>query len=69
MTTQCNTKQVEFLPFKSPLTSRNLKVVGRFENDKVSSDGGIVLLREVEHRLGVIRRFSECFIDHRTPTT
>ena len=68
MSTQCNTKQIEFLPFKGSRTPRNLKVVGRFDNDKVSSDGGIALLREVEHRFRVIRRFSECFIDHRNPS-
>jgi len=68
MSTQCNTKQIEFLPFKSPRTSRTLKVTGRFDADKVSSDGGIALLREAEHRFRVIRSFSECFTDHRNPS-
>ncbi len=74
MSTQCNTKQIEFLPFKSLETSRNSpgskrtrKVIAKFDSDKVSSDGGVALLREAEHRFGVIRRFAECFIDHRNP--
>ena len=75
MSTQCNTKQIEFLPFKSletsgngPGSKRTRKVIAKFDSDKVSSDGGIVLLREAEHRFGVIRRFAECFIDHRNPS-
>ena len=67
MSRQCNTKQIEFLPFKSPRTSRTLKVTDRFDADKVSSDGGIALLRETERRFRVIRSFSKCFIDHRNP--
>ena len=67
MSTQRNTNQLEFLPFKNPETSRTLKVVGRFEEDKVSSDGGIALLRETEHRFRVMRSFSGCFIDRRNP--
>ena len=42
-------------------------MIARFDADKVSSDGGVALLREAEHRFGVIRRFSECFIDRRDP--
>ena len=75
MSTQCNTKQIEFLPFKSletstngPGSKRTRKVIAKFDSDKVSSDGGIALLREAEHRFGVIRRFAECFIDHRNPS-
>ena len=43
------------------------KVIGQFDADKVSSDGGVVLLREAEHRFRVIKRFSECFTDYRNP--
>ena len=75
MSTQCNTEQIEFLPFKtletstnSPGSKRTRKVIAKFDSDKVSSDGGIALLREAEHRFGVIRRFAECFIDHRNPS-
>ena len=74
MSIQCNTKQIEFLPFKSletsgnsPGSKRTRRVIAKFDSDKVSSDGGATLLREAEHRFGVIRRFAECFIDHRNP--
>ena len=68
MSTQCNTNQLEFLPLKSSITNqRTRRVLGRFDSDKVSSDGGIALLREAEHRFGVIRRLSECFTDNRNP--
>ena len=31
----------------------------------VSSDGGLPLLHELEQRMGLLRRFAECFTDHR----
>ena len=66
MSTQCNTNQISFLPFKSSVNNqRTRRVLGRFDADKVSSDGGVALLREAEQRFGVIRRLSECFTDHR----
>lgn len=63
-----NTNQLEFLPFKSSTSNeRTRRVLGRFDADKASSDGGAVLLREAEHRFRVIRGLSECFTDHRDP--
>ena len=68
MSTQCNTNQLEFLPFKSSTSNeRTRRILGRFDADKVSSDGGVALLREAEHRFRVIRKLSECFTDHRDP--
>jgi hypothetical protein len=43
------------------------EVVGRFDGGKISSDTGGLLLREVEKRLGILRRFSGCFRDYRDP--
>jgi hypothetical protein len=43
------------------------EVVGRFDGGKISSDTGGLLLREVEKRLGILRRFSDCFRDYRDP--
>jgi len=40
-------------------------VLGRFDGGAISSDGGGVLLREVEVRTGIIRQFAGCFTDHR----
>lgn len=43
------------------------EIVARFDGGRVSSDGGGVLLKEVEDRFGFIRRFAECFTDYRDP--
>ena len=40
-------------------------VVGRFDGGEITSDGGGVLLREVEHRTRILGRLSECFTDYR----
>ena len=42
-------------------------VVGRFDGGEITSDGGGVLLREVEHRTRILGRLSESFTDHRDP--
>lgn len=42
-------------------------VVAQFDGGAISSDGGGVLLRQVEQRTGIIRQFAECFTDHRDP--
>ena len=61
MTTQCNAAKLDF----DPLGPR--EVLGRFDGGEITSDAGGVLLREVESRARVLRRMSECFIDHRAP--
>jgi hypothetical protein len=43
------------------------EVIGRFDGGKISSDAGGVLLREVEKRFGILKRFSTCFRDYRDP--
>ena len=62
MTTKCNTEQLAF----HGLGRR--EVVGRFNGGEISSDGGGLLLREVEQRTHILRRLSGCFTDHRDPT-
>ena len=42
-------------------------VVARFDGGAITSDGGGLLLREVEGRSGIIARFSRGFTDHRDP--
>src|SRR5580658_2047523 len=44
------------------------EVVARFDGGALTSDGGAVLLREVDLRLGILARFAACFTDHRDPT-
>lgn len=43
------------------------QVVAAFDGGKVSTDGGGLLLREVEERWGIVRQFAGCFTDHRDP--
>jgi hypothetical protein len=40
-------------------------VVARFDGGDITSDGGAILLRELEAKTGIIRRFADCFTDHR----
>jgi hypothetical protein len=59
MRTDCNGVRFEF----QPLARR--KVVADFNGGRLSSDGGALLLREIEERFGLIDRFAQCFTDHR----
>jgi hypothetical protein len=43
------------------------EVVGRFDGGTITSDGGSLLLREVESFSGIISRFARGFVDHRNP--
>jgi hypothetical protein len=43
------------------------EVVGRFDGGMISSDAGGLLLREVEKRFGILKRFAACFRDYRDP--
>ena len=61
MNTECSTDPLEF----HALGRRT--VVERFDGGEISSDGGGLLLREVEQRTQILRRLSQCFIDHRHP--
>ncbi|MDQ3329385.1 MAG: transposase, partial [Planctomycetota bacterium] len=42
-------------------------VIAGFSGGEISSDGGGLLLREVERATGVLRRSAGCFTDHRDP--
>jgi hypothetical protein len=59
MTTECNPAQLEF----HALGRR--EVVGRFDGGRITSDGGGLLLREVDARIGLMRRLAGCFVDYR----
>ena len=61
MRTECNQESFQF----HPLNQR--RVVGRFDGGAITSDGGGLLLREVEKRTGIIAQFAACFTDHRNP--
>jgi hypothetical protein len=43
------------------------RVEAAFDGGRQSSDAGLLLLREVAERTGLLRRFAECFADYRRP--
>jgi hypothetical protein len=43
------------------------EVVARFDAAPITSDGGGVLLREVDLRVNALGRLAACFVDHRNP--
>lgn len=57
--TDCNQKEFEFQELKKQ------KVVGIFNGGTITSDGGSLLLREVETKVGILEKFSGCFKDYR----
>ncbi len=61
MLTECNAREFNF----QGLGSR--AVTARFDGGAITSDAGGLLLREVEAKTGIIRRFAACFDDHRDP--
>lgn len=61
MLTQCSGDLFDF----ERVGSR--EIVARFDGGRVTSDGGGMLLREVDRRFGIIDRLACCFRDHRDP--
>src|SRR3712207_399673 len=53
------------LPGLSPVAGKRL--VARFDGGQLSSDGGLLALREVERRLGIADRLAGCIDDPRAP--
>jgi hypothetical protein len=58
-TTECNQSEFTF----HALFSR--EVIGRFDGGQITSDGGGLLLREVERRTNILQRLADCFRDYR----
>src|SRR3954470_24346974 len=61
MTTECNATYLDF-PMLGPR-----EVLADFDGGDISSDGGALLLREIEQLTGIVRQFAACFTDHRNP--
>jgi hypothetical protein len=59
MTTECTQQSFKF----HSLNQR--KVIAKFDGGNITSDAGIVLLREVEKRTGLIASLAQCFRDYR----
>jgi hypothetical protein len=58
---ECTQRELEFH------ASGRREVLARFDGGEITSDGGALLLRETERRLGILRSFAACFKDHRNP--
>ena len=54
-----------FLPGLSPVQGK--AVIARFDGGRLSSEGGLVALREIERRLAIADRFAACLKDPRMP--
>lgn len=61
MTTECNQLAFDF----HPLGGR--RVTAAFDGGTITSDGGALLLRELESRSGLLASLAQCFDDHRDP--
>jgi len=59
MKTECTPKPLEL----HDLGKR--QVIAKFNGGKISSDTGVLLLRELETRLPIIERLARCFVDYR----
>ena len=53
------------LPGLSPVSGK--PIVARFDGGLLSSDGGLLALREIEQRLGIAARVAGCIADPRVP--
>ncbi len=54
-----------FLPGLSPVQGK--AIIARFDGGRLSSEGGLLALREVERRLGLADRLAGCLKDPRAP--
>ncbi|HTR66966.1 MAG TPA: IS1380 family transposase [Terriglobales bacterium] len=43
------------------------QVVGQFTGDRLTTEGGSLLLRQAERKIGLLRRVAACFTDYRQP--
>jgi hypothetical protein len=59
--TECSVEQLSFQGVG------RREIVARFDGGQLSSDGGGLLLREVERRTGLLSQFAACFRDYRNP--
>jgi len=59
--TQCTQTEFEFSKHY------RRRVTAQFDGGAISSDGGAILLREVDRRLNLLERLAACFTDYRDP--
>ena len=56
-----------YLPGLSPIENKEL--CARFDGGRLSSDGGVLVLRGIEKRLGLAARLASCLADARDPAS
>ena len=60
-----------FSPLAQPLEALQKlggrELVWRFDGGDITSDGGALVLKKLEERTGILRRFAACFTDYRNP--
>jgi hypothetical protein len=61
MKTECKTSQLKL----HALYSRD--IIAKFDGGNITSDSGTFILREVEKRMHILKRLSDCFTDYRNP--
>ena len=61
MSTECN----QFVFGFHPLKHREIRA--QFDGGAITTEGGGLLLREVEKRIGIVRQLAACFRDYRNP--
>jgi len=61
MSTECNQIVFGFHPLK------HREIRAQFDGGAITSEGGGLLLREVEKRIEIVRQFAACFRDYRNP--
>jgi len=58
---------IAYLPRLSPI--KNKELCARFDGGQLSSDGGVLVLRGIEERLGLAARLAGCLTDARDPSS
>jgi Transposase DDE domain group 1 len=61
MQTECRSERLEFQ------ATGVRPIVAEFNGGTITSDGGVLLLKEVEAKRQIIKQFAACFTDHRNP--
>ncbi len=61
MKTECSTDRLDFLP------AGRREIRALFDGGTITSDAGVLLLREVEAHSSMLKGFTECFTDYRNP--
>lgn len=61
MQTECRNEKLKFQACGAR------QVVAEFNGGTITSDGGVLLLKEVEAKRRIIKQFAACFTDHRDP--